>query len=98
MTGVGPPPWPGCDMSSEEWRRYCEAFTYTRDAGRSTKAIGQYRGWGAAMILEHDIKVVRADYAGLIPDRTKLQKLMQWRPDAAAVSKRKSMEGPTKPR
>lgn len=80
-TRRGPQPWPGCDESGEEWRRYCEAWAHVYTAtGRSLKQIENFRGKEAAEILEHDIEVVKADYAGEIPVRSDLQKHMQWKP------------------
>jgi hypothetical protein len=91
-TQTGPQPWFGCDTNGEEWRRYCEAFGYFRDRSRSTSGIGEFRGWEAAMILEHDIETVRADYAGKYPDRTVLQELMRWHPKPEHVARRTSLE------
>lgn len=80
-TRQGPQPWPDCDEAGEEWRRYCEAWTHVyKPKGRHLKGIRDFRGDEAAQILEHDMRVVKADYAGKIPVRSDLQKFMQWKP------------------
>lgn len=89
---LGPQPWPGCDTSGEAWRRYCEAFSHLRDRSKSVTGIGQQRGWKAAMIIEHDKQIVRADYNGDIPDRSTLQHHMEWQPNPFEVQKRADLE------
>jgi hypothetical protein len=77
--GDGPRPWFGCDTYSEAWRAYCEAWehAFRRKDPRTKGMIYDIRGKAAVAALEHNIKVVRRDYRGLIDERTDIPRLLR---------------------
>lgn len=74
----GPTPWPGCDTAGGAWRAYCEAWEhlYSRKDPRLRYLIGERRGKAAVADLDHNIALVRRDYAGAV-DRAELPRLLR---------------------
>lgn len=76
---AGPKPWPGCDTNGGLWRAYCEAWehTYRRKDPRLRGMIADRRGKQGLADLDHNVAVVRRDYAGDIADRAELPRLLR---------------------
>jgi hypothetical protein len=75
---TGPNPWPGCDTAGEAWKAYCEAWEhcFMRKDPRLRRGISDCRGRKALDDLDHNIRLVRADYAGEL-ERAELPRLLR---------------------
>lgn len=85
----GPRPWFGCDLTGEEWRAYCEAWSHVfqrKDPGLRG-LIEDRRGKEGLAILDHNITVVKADYRGEIDDRADIPRLLQLTPTVRTLQK-----------
>jgi hypothetical protein len=74
----GPQPWAGCDTAGDQWKAYCEAWehVFKRKPANAMYLIADRRGKPAVADLEHNISVVKRDYAGEI-DRADIPRLLK---------------------
>lgn len=75
----GPRLWFGCDPNGSAWKAYCEAWEhcFRHKSPQLRGMIADRRGKDALAELDHNIAVVKADYAGEVEDRAELPKLLR---------------------